>query len=62
MKRAAGLEVFASFFKLHTATDHIDNIDAVKEVIYKCLWYQSSHFCPEKLLTLHYSVTGYGRK
>jgi hypothetical protein len=45
MEGTAGRIVFAGFFKLNTRVDHIDNVNAVKKVINKCLWDQSGHEC-----------------
>ena len=43
VKGAAGLVVFAGLFQLDTTVDHVDYIDAIEQVINKCLGYSSSH-------------------
>jgi hypothetical protein len=43
MERAAGGVVFASFFKLYTTVDHVDNIDTGEKFINKALGYPAGH-------------------
>lgn len=39
MKRAQTHVIGPPFFKRHVATHHVDNVDAVDEVLYKTLGY-----------------------
>ncbi|MOA24092.1 hypothetical protein D3C78_1447540 [compost metagenome] len=43
VERAAGREVLASFFQLHTRTHHIDDVGTVKQVVDKTLGNQPGH-------------------
>jgi hypothetical protein len=39
VKGAAGFVVFACFFELYARINHVNDIDAVEQVINKSLWY-----------------------
>lgn len=42
MKGAESAEVCAALFKLHVATNHVDDVNAVKQILDEALWNHST--------------------